>query len=126
MKQTMTCIAVAALSLPFLAAPARADDADCKNPMNQSEMNICSLQDYEAADAKLNAAYRGLMKKLGDDSAAQDKLKIAQRAWIAFRDSECDFEGHSAEGGSMQPMLVNGCMARLTEQRTKDLADPPT
>ena len=123
----MKPIALAVLPLLLLAAaPARADDTGCKNSMAQSEMSICANQDYKAADARLNTAYRALMRKLAGDSVAQHKLKVAQRAWIGFRDSQCDFEGHSAEGGSMQPMLISGCMARLTKQRTKDLEKPAT
>ncbi|NIA52950.1 DUF1311 domain-containing protein [Massilia sp. TW-1] len=30
-----------------------------------------------------------------------DKLVAAQRAWIAFRDRDCDFAASDVEGGSM-------------------------
>ena len=113
-----------ALTLAMLAfaAPALSQNIDCKNAMSQSEMNICADQDYRAADAKLNAAYARLMAALGDDGF-RTKLKLAQRAWISFRDSECTYETADNEGGSIHPMVYAGCLTRLTKQRTKVLED---
>ena len=51
----------------------------------------------------------------------EETLRSAQRAWITFRDSSCDYEGYFARGGSMEPMLINQCLARLTGERTKQL-----
>ena len=39
------------------------------------------------------------------------------------RDASCDYEGFQARGGTMEPMLVAMCLARLTEERTKQLRD---
>ena len=48
-------------------------------------------------------------------------LRDAQRAWIAFRDRACEVEGMRYEGGSIQPMIVAGCLERLTRARSEDL-----
>jgi uncharacterized protein YecT (DUF1311 family) len=45
----------------------------------------------------------------------------SQRAWIAYRDAECIWQGFEAHGGSMEPMLVNACLAEKTTQRIKEL-----
>ena len=111
---------VLTLAALVLAAPALAQDVDCKNAMSQSEMNICADQDYRAADAKLNAAYAKLMAVAGDEGF-KAKLKIAQRAWISFRDSECTYETADNEGGSIHPLVYAGCLTRLTKERTKAL-----
>jgi uncharacterized protein YecT (DUF1311 family) len=112
------------------AAPAAAqDDIDCKNPMAQQDMNFCAEKDFEAADAELNAAWKDARKTARDlDDELMDELKgadkallAAQRAWIAYRDRQCELEGFEARGGSMEPMLVSGCMAELTRARTKQL-----
>ena len=39
-------------------------------------------------DAKLNAAYRASMARL--NARQKGRLQAAQRAWIAFRDAECE------------------------------------
>jgi uncharacterized protein YecT (DUF1311 family) len=45
----------------------------------------------------------------------------AQRTWIAYRDAQCEAAGFQARGGTMEPMLVAGCIADITEVRTKEL-----
>jgi len=50
-------------------------------------------------------------------------LLEAQRAWLVYRDAQCRLEGYSLLGGSAQPMIVSGCLAMLTRQRTQELRD---
>ena len=50
-----------------------------------------------------------------------DKLRAAERAWVDYRNAQCTFEGASAEGGSMQPMVIAGCAKALTLRRTAEL-----
>ncbi|MNJ69263.1 hypothetical protein D3C77_655930 [compost metagenome] len=82
-------------------------------------MNICAFQDYQRADARLNAAYKKRVATL--DKAQLDRLRTAQRAWITFRDAQCRYEAGVYEGGSMAPLVHSSCLTKLTEQRTKDL-----
>ena len=114
------------------ASAAGPADLDCSNAMTQSDMTACSQQDYETADVALNAAYRKTMARaqamdknladLGDNMVgAVEALKTAQRAWIAYRDGQCALAGFEARGGSMEPMLVAGCLADLTTKRTDEL-----
>ncbi|MFN7224250.1 MAG: lysozyme inhibitor LprI family protein [Paracoccaceae bacterium] len=113
---------------------AGAQIADCDNAMTQSQMNTCAALDFEMADSDLNAAYgmaRGAMKRLDDQldadlRGAETTLRDAQRAWITFRDAACAAEGFQMRGGSAEPLLVYGCMSRLTSQRARDLWDLAT
>jgi uncharacterized protein YecT (DUF1311 family) len=57
----------------------------------------------------------------GDMKGAEKALVTAQRAWIAYRDAECEARGFQARGGTMEPMLVAGCIADVTDARTKEL-----
>ena len=112
-----------ALSLVLLAASATAGDADeidCSKAMNQNDMNICADKDYQASDKKLNAVYAKVMAALGDENY-KTKLKAAERAWVAYRDTECTFETAENEGGSIHPLVYSGCLTKLTNARTKDL-----
>ena len=112
-----------ALSLVLLAASATAgdaDDIDCSKAMNQNDMNICADKDYQASDKKLNAVYAKVMAALGDENY-KTKLKAAERAWVAYRDTECAFETAENEGGSIHPLVYSGCLTKLTNARTKDL-----
>ena len=114
------------------AAPAAAEDEiDCENAMAQQEMNICAYRDFEAADAELNTVWKDARKAakemdsdLSDDLKGADKaLLAAQRAWIGYRDAECELDGFQARGGTMEPQLVSSCKAGMTRARTKELKE---
>ena len=105
--------------LVLAAAPAAfAEDCD-RNDDSQSMLNICADADYQAADAKLNAAYKNIVGS--NDQASNKLLQTAQRAWIAFRDAECAYSTADSEGGSIHPMEVSQCLTKLTIERTKQL-----
>lgn len=127
---------ILAALLIVLAGPVFAEEAlDCENAMAQQEMNACAAMDFDEADAELNAVWKEAiaaardsdteLKDMGDDGRPgyEQTLKAAQRSWIGFRDEWCTYSGFQARGGSMEPMLVSGCMADLTRARTKDLKD---
>ncbi|CAN7426545.1 lysozyme inhibitor LprI family protein [Rhizobium sp. LjRoot258] len=113
------------------ASGAFAQQTDCKNPLTQMEMTSCEQDRYDTADKALNeqwtktrAQTAGVDKNLEEkDRGAEKALLTAQRAWISYRDAECQAEGFQARGGSMEPMLVAGCLANLTDQRTKELKE---
>ena len=92
----------------------------------QVELTYCADQDWKAADEDLNAAYaaaKQMMQQIDadlpqDEQGADANLKAGQRAWVTFRDATCAAEGYAMHGGSAEPMLIYGCRARLTEQRS--------
>lgn len=125
---------VAGLIAGLAAWPAGAaePDVDCTDPQVQMEMTYCAEKDWEAADKELNAAYAAAMRQMrqtdtalrevaADLAGAEQALKEAQRAWIAYRDKACAAYGFLARGGTMEPMLIYQCNADLTRQRTQDL-----
>jgi uncharacterized protein YecT (DUF1311 family) len=91
----------------------------CADPQDQHTMNRCAHEDFQKADAELNKVYQQLLPKL--ETAHKEKLKIAQRAWVTFRDAHCESEAFSFEGGSMQPLIRSSCLAAVTRDRTKQL-----
>lgn len=106
-------------------------DVDCKNPMTQYDMNVCSDRDYKEADKALNAQWSALkpivkewdetLKSVGMVPTAEASLLKAQRAWIDYRDGQCDTEEASVQGGTMAPTIYSSCMAELTRKRTEEL-----
>lgn len=123
-------IPAAALICALLpAAPVAAQEVDCTAPTMQMEMTYCAEQDWLTADAALNDAYKAAMAAQrridadlpADQRGAEDYLRQAQRAWVSFRDAACAAEGYQAHGGSMEPMLIYACRARLTAARSADL-----
>mgnify|MGYP003538894300 FL=1 len=112
-----------------LAQTASAQDVDCTNAQTQMEMTFCAEQDWQAADADLNAAYKAAQEVMRAIDAelpkaergAEANLRDGQRAWVTFRDATCAAEGYAMHGGSAEAMLIYSCRARLTEQRGADL-----
>jgi len=109
-------------TLAMACAPALA--LDCKNAMNTPEMNECAALEQKAVEAKLNQVYRRVIKSLDtneDSAAAKEKLVIAQRAWIKFREADCDAVYENWAGGTIRNVMYSGCMRQHAEQRIKDL-----
>ncbi|MFB2836737.1 lysozyme inhibitor LprI family protein [Floridanema evergladense] len=106
---------------PQLSTLQVAQQPNCKDPQTQVEINNCAGIEYQNADRKLNQAYQKLIPKLS--AARRQKLILAQRAWITFRDANCEFERSQFEGGTMAPAAQAGCMAQLTKTRTKQLEE---
>jgi len=102
----------------LLSASALADE--CANASTQTEMNTCAAQQYQAADKTLNQTYQTAIKRAA--APQRDLLKKAQQAWIALRDADCALIGSGTEGGSVQPMIVNQCLAEKTNEREAWLA----
>jgi uncharacterized protein YecT (DUF1311 family) len=91
----------------------------CKDAKTQREMNECLASAYRDADEELNVFYSTLRKKF--DSEALVKLQDAQRAWIKYRDTNCEAESALYEGGSIQPAVRAACLERATRARIAEL-----
>ena len=122
----MRVIALAVIML-VCAAGARAEDAkpypvtDCGKFTTQMDLNKCAVDNLKSADKALNEVYQALMAKQ-DGGASKQRLKAAQRAWIAFRDRECEFEvGPQEGGGTIWPMENAGCLEGTTATRIREL-----
>ena len=110
-----------------LSVTATAANANnCDTTMAQQELNRCADLAFQAVDGELNDAYADAVAFARDlDSSGaggvEDRLRKAQRAWVPFRDAACEAEAFLFDGGTMQPMIYSGCLARLTDQRRADL-----
>ena len=96
-----------------------AQQPNCKSPQTTLDQNVCSSQEFQAADKKLNQVYQQLQPKL--NSKQKQRLIVAQRSWLKFRDETCDYETGHFEGGSVAPSIYGYCRARVTKERVKDL-----
>jgi len=123
----MTRLSAIALPLAMLALsqPARAQ--------SQAQMNVQAANELRRADAALNAQWKQTYSRMKDRDAqaalrgggfgyAQATL-ASQRAWLQFRDRQCEIEGGEYAGGSLQGFVRAQCLTRLTRERTKQLKD---
>lgn len=80
----------------------------------------CLSKELTTADAALNAAYQGVLKDLAGNTARLDMLKAAQRAWVDFRDKDCQWSA-SQFGGVTAGMAVVSCKVSKTLCRKYEL-----
>ena len=115
-----------------LALAAVEEEPNCHDPRSQPEMNACAYIEYEKADTAMNAAWKPLLAIMKDRDKDFDPKGVAepgyvaallegQRAWLKFRDTHCLAESYFVRGGSMQPLVFNGCLEEVTKARVKQL-----
>ncbi|WP_235600653.1 lysozyme inhibitor LprI family protein [Serratia rubidaea] len=92
----------------------------CGDKTSQTEMNVCAAGEYKQADAQLNARYKQLQSRLKGDEAAAKRLVAAQRAWIGFRDVDCQFSTGASEGGSLHGFVLSNCLTEKTQARSAE------
>jgi uncharacterized protein YecT (DUF1311 family) len=100
------------------------DRSDATNDIFQ-----CNVERFEAADALLNEVYKEIVNPLkadaSMDAASAETLKrtvAAQRAWVAFRDAECERVSAEMLNGTFEKVMWMGCRAELTSKRVEQLA----
>lgn len=111
-------LGIAATLFSFFAALAPAQADDCQNASSQATLNECFGKAYKKSDAELNKLFKDLQHRT-DDADLKQKLVQSQRAWIAFRDAECDMQTFG--GGSISGTSYPICLSGLTTQRITDL-----
>jgi len=100
------------------------------------EESYCYGRMYEEQDQLLNNVYKKIIavfkkhetglpdqeKKYAGGKQAEDKLKIAQHAWINYRDKYCDFAvGVNSGVGTGWQVRLKSCLYRITKQRAVEL-----
>lgn len=109
-----------------------AGEVDCAKAVSTVDLNSCAEQRLDVADKALNETYQKIFADLAlpdTENAAgnlewADALRVSQRAWVAFRDADCEkLMIHEAGGGTATTGAILGCMTEMTEARTKDLKD---
>jgi uncharacterized protein YecT (DUF1311 family) len=95
--------------------------ANCSGAVTQMDMNACAAAEFQAADARLNATYQEVAGRLRGQEDPVRRLAAAERAWVRFRDAECEFETNQVSGGSIAPMVLAECRTELTRRREGEL-----
>ena len=94
-------------------------DAPCRNVAATIAIENCFDKAYKAADSGLNQTYSQISKVLHPDDL--ERLKVAQRLWLQFRDATCTAESDLYSGGTASAPAYSACLEELTRQRTADL-----
>lgn len=97
-----------------------------------SDMVACNAMEYDYWDERLNLAYEDLLKAVRKEDEERvddgpypvvlaDSVQQAQRAWLAFRQYQCEYEYNLFRGGTMGRITGSSCMRVLTAKRAIEL-----
>jgi uncharacterized protein YecT (DUF1311 family) len=125
---TLAIASAAAMAGTTPAASATAstssNDTCMNNAQSQAAMNQCTANSLTAADKELNQVYQQVLSKYAKDTVFIGKLKVAQKAWLAFRDAELAArfpDNDKSNYGSIYPMCADNELEAMTRQRTEEL-----
>ena len=92
---------------------------DCQSAGTTSEMRECANASYEVAQRELDSAYQNLIAHL--DSSQRLKLRVAQKAWLQYRDANAQFHFSLAQGGTLAPLIRTSVLTEMTQARASEL-----
>ena len=95
--------------------------AQCKEAISTKDTQDGMDNEWKKSDADLNRVYQESLKKLKPEQAAL--FKNAQRAWLTYRDAQCEADYKMSAGGTAAPLALTQCRVTLTQERTKTLKD---
>jgi uncharacterized protein YecT (DUF1311 family) len=93
--------------------------APCSDVSVMTDLVVCLSKAKDAAQSKLNVAYRGIMKKLSVEDA--NRLAATQKIWLKYREEKCSAERALYDGGIGAYPAYLACVESMTRQRTKEL-----
>lgn len=103
----------------FICATGNVAKAQCEDAKSTLQINECLAKELKKADAELNSVYHSFVKRLEPDDAIL--LRKAQRAWLGYRDAQCQAEHALWGGGTGGPAALMNCKLELTRQRTTEI-----
>lgn len=96
---------------------------------NTITINECAHAVWKIADDELNALYREQLRYLRDTETkyppsrgASKKLVAAQKAWLIFRDKDCEYQ-LGEPGGSGDTFEILKCTYKHTLKRSAELRE---
>jgi len=96
---------------------------NCVKRETQFDLNVCSGRDFLRADIELNRTWVAVTKRLSGQQKVFATLVAGQRAWLTYRDKQCDVWAQLYEGGTIAPLEVSACETDITKFRVKELGE---
>jgi len=95
-------------------------DPDCQIYGDGSTIAMaeCLSAQSDTWERRLDAAYAAA---LASGEVDRVKLRQAQRAWLRYRDANCEM--YDAVSGSIHTILAGTCQRNMTRDRTLELTD---
>ena len=120
MRQVFVAIALILAALPVAAADVWTPDKDgvCNQQTTTVAIMDCLGKRAKFWDGRLNVAYQEALKD-ADNPTHRDALVKAQRAWVAYRNANCNWYG--SQEGTIRETSGALCMRDMTQSRAIEL-----
>ena len=115
--------------VPGAALPPIASDAPCASPAT-TDQRRCLMMHLARSDVALDRTYQSLIAEMkrqeGTAPGTREpesvrQLRVAQRAWLVYRDTECRQRNRGQEGPLWAPVRA-ACLAEFSGAREEELA----
>ncbi len=127
MKNVILFLAILGLSASVFAREHDEYERCIEDNPSTVGMHQCMKAEYEVVDKELNDVYRKLKKSLLVDQIGgkelDKRLVTAQRAWLTFRDANCDLQAGQMLGGTGEGSVRMSCTLEMTRARVGELKD---
>lgn len=127
----IACLLTLAAACAVLASPgsASAQGGPCDGDGGEQGQGRCMAWRLAQADSVLNDTYQAVLVAIDrteswpPDIRAQEKRNVrqAERAWIQFKDLECDFVMNASGVQRNYFVVRDRCLLELTERRNEQL-----
>ncbi len=99
-------------------------DDPCTSPA-QSDQRQCIMNSLARSDWTLNRVYQELIQEIRrsgstEGGASEQRLRVAQREWLVYRDTECRRRTRDREGDLWAPVRAK-CLGDFSSIRTAEL-----
>ena len=112
----------------MLAGPAAAGDLKtCAHVSGEQPFGDC-VRKLDARDLAAMRALGAKIKQQGEGAAFAKVYDAADRAWLAYRDRECEAKTFESRTGSGFGSIFAACLVEMNERRLvelKERADSP-
>lgn len=105
-----------------------ANAIDCDKVIATIDINQCAHNELQKVEKQLNETYQRVLKGLptsdgpGTDSInPKHSLVVAQRAWVSFREADCDAVFDFWASGTIRTVQRISCMQNHAELRIRQL-----
>ncbi|MDK2632469.1 DUF1311 domain-containing protein [Pantoea stewartii subsp. indologenes] len=104
--------------------------SDCSQGNNDQEVYSCAEKNKSETEVMLNKEYKAVKSRVQELYKGNDEelnkyistLTEAQRAWLKYRENDCELASFAADKGSDASLsYINICLYEHNEQRIKKL-----
>ncbi|WP_149507306.1 lysozyme inhibitor LprI family protein [Escherichia albertii] len=107
----------------------------CSDTQSSAQIFLCSKETFEHSDRELNNTYKTLLSMVRKEYSAQpnlgveyiEKIKLSQRAWLNFRDTNCAvYSFQIDEKSQAYETAIYSCKNDMTRKRIEEFKNTLT